>query len=51
MYSTGSSCSGQVMVELWPKVLRMTSFFLTKFAASVFLDIFVISFYGILKYN
>ena len=38
--------------ESWPKVLRMTQILIsTKFAASVYLDIFVRCYYGILKYS
>jgi hypothetical protein len=40
------------VVQSWPEVLRMTQILIyTKFAASVSLDIFVRSYYGILKYK
>ena len=39
-------------VQLWPRVLRMTQVLVSpQFAASVFLDLFVRHYYGILKYN
>ena len=42
----------KTLVHLWPNVLRLTQVLVfPKFAASVFLDLFVRCYYGILKYN